>query len=505
MAVLASAALLAACDKNKEEEVIPVSFSSFGFRAEDNAGVLKSDYIEENITSDVISFTLPYGTDPEAVKAMVPTFVVTEGASVNKADASGAPDGVEIVSGETAVDFSSDVQLVIFLKNNYKAYTVSVKIAEPAKWIKVAESSLVMKSDPVLAINPVDGIPYVAGTSANAEDVAEPHLLKLEGTELKDVAGALVPAKADGLSLNFNASGVPFVAFADGSASNKMSVMKVSDGKGVYVGDAGQMYATSASFTSVSAVFPVSDKDVWCAHYNNTRNVTPDRRALNLARFDGAAWHNGTAIAGRDASAFANGVFGKTINGTSYMYVYGTKTSSVPSHLSLYKLDGGTWTTIFEDVHILGSNGEEVSGYSAFFSDFDIASDGSVYLLIGATFDGDDVYRFGVVKYDSATGKQTIVGGAMTDVSITEKSQMGSLALDANDVPYVTLTYKDGDVFKSAVRYIDSKTRTWSDKFVLSSASSSATVRFDESGKGYIVCLDETSGSRKYVLYSVVE
>lgn len=48
LAALASVALFAACDKNKEEEeIIPVSFSSFGFYAKDNAGVLKTDYIAE--------------------------------------------------------------------------------------------------------------------------------------------------------------------------------------------------------------------------------------------------------------------------------------------------------------------------------------------------------------------------------------------------------------------------------------------------------------------------
>ena len=51
LAALASVALLAACDKNKENEVIPVSFSSFGFYAKDNAGALKTDYIEENFNS----------------------------------------------------------------------------------------------------------------------------------------------------------------------------------------------------------------------------------------------------------------------------------------------------------------------------------------------------------------------------------------------------------------------------------------------------------------------
>ena len=129
LAALASVALFAACDKNKEEEeIIPVSFSSFGFYAKDNAGVLKTDYIAENISTGVISFTLPYGTDPAALKTLVPGFAVTEGASVNVADASGAPDGKNIVSGVTPVDFSAEVQLVVFLKNNFKAYTVSASV-----------------------------------------------------------------------------------------------------------------------------------------------------------------------------------------------------------------------------------------------------------------------------------------------------------------------------------------------------------------------------------------
>ena len=133
------------------ENATPVLSADNDWNVND-ADVLKADYIEENIVSDNLTFTLPYGTDPDALKSLVPSFSATEGASVNVADESGAPDGKDIISGQTAIDFSSDVRLVVFLKNNYKAYTVSVKIAEPAKWAKVAETSMNMKSDPVLAI-----------------------------------------------------------------------------------------------------------------------------------------------------------------------------------------------------------------------------------------------------------------------------------------------------------------------------------------------------------------
>ena len=505
LAVLASVALLAACDKSKEDEIVSVSFSSFGFYAKDNASVLKSDYIEESFNSDAISFTLPYGTDPEALKTLVPEFAVTEGASVNVADASGAPDGKDIVSGSTPIDCSSDVQLVVFLKNNYKAYKLSVKIAEPAKWSKVAETALVVKYTPALAVNPKDGVPYVVGTSPNENGEPAPHLFKLDGAELKDVAGALAIAKADGVSLSFDASGVPYVAFADGAFTNKYSVKRVADGKGTYVGEGGQMFGTSAMFNSVSAVFPISEKDVWCAHYNNTNKVAVPRRGLNLAHYDGSGWTNGVAIAGREPASCANGVFGRIINGVPYLYVYGTKTSKVPSHISLYKLEGGNWTTIFENLEVLGTDGQPVGGYSAYFSDFDIASDGTVYLLFCVLFNAADDYQIGVVKYDPATGKQVIVGGVMTDTINMNSSTTASMALDSNDVPYVSISYKDGDVMKTAVRHIDSKTKTWSELVTLASKSDYSDIVFAEDGTGYIVTRETIGEDKKYVLYSTVK
>ena len=505
LAALASVALLAACDKSKEDEIVSVSFSSFGFYAKDNADVLKSDYIEESFNSDAISFTLPYGTDPEALKTLVPEFAVTEGASVNVADASGAPDGKDIVSGSTPIDCSSDVQLVVFLKNNYKAYKLSVKIAEPAKWSKVAETALNVKYTPALAVNPKDAVPYVAGTSPNENGEAAPHLFKLDGTELKDVAGALAIAKADGVSLSFDASGVPYVAFADGAFTNKYSVKRVADGKGTYVGEGGQMFGTSAMFNSVSAVFPISEKEVWCAHYNNTNKVAVPRKGLNLAHYDGAGWTNGVAIAGRAPASYANGVFGKTINGVPYLYVYGTKTSSVPSHISLYKLDGGNWTTIFENLEVLGTDGQPVGGYSAYFSDFDIASDGTVYLLFCVLFNAADDYQICVVKYDPATGKQVIVGGVMTDTTKMTSSTTASMALDSNDVPYVSISYKDGNVMKTAVRHIDSKTKTWSELVTLASNSYFSDIVFAEDGTGYIVTRVIVGEDTKYVLYSTAK
>ena len=508
LAALASVALLAACDKSKEDEIVSVSFSSFGFYAKDNADVLKSDYIEESFNSDAISFTLPYGTDPEALKTLVPEFAVTEGASVNVADASGAPDGKDIVSGSTPIDCSSDVQLVVFLKNNYKAYKLSVKIAEPAKWSKVAETALNVKYTPALAVNPKDGVPYVVGTSPNKNGEAAPHLFKLDGTELKDVAGTLAMAEADGVSLSFDPTGVPYVAFADGAFSNKYSVKRVADGKGTYVGEGGQMFGTSERFNSVSAVFPISKNDVWCAHFNNTNNVAVPRMGLNLAHYDGSGWTNGVAIDGREPASYANGVFGSTINGVPYLYVYGASTKTAPRHISLYKLDAGNWTTVFENLEVNDPDGQPINplnSVSNYFSDFDIASDGTVYLLLCARFNPAEDFLLGVVKYDPAIGKQVIVGGVMTDTNKMNSSATASMALDSNDVPYVSISYKDGDVMKTAVRHIDSKSKTWSELVTLASNSNFSDIVFAEDGTGYIVTRETVGEDTKYVLYSTAK
>ena len=59
--ILAAAAFLfAACNSEKEIPVVEVNMTSFGFYAENNPDVLKSDFTVENPSSE-ISIVLPYG------------------------------------------------------------------------------------------------------------------------------------------------------------------------------------------------------------------------------------------------------------------------------------------------------------------------------------------------------------------------------------------------------------------------------------------------------------
>lgn len=499
LAALASVALLAACDKNKENEVIPVSFSSFGFYAKDNAGVLKTDYIEENFNSDVISFTLPYGTDPDALKTLVPEFTVTEGASVNVADASGAPDGKDIVSGVSAIDCSSDVQLVVFLKNNYKAYTLSVKVAEPARWEKVAETSLGVKGDPVLAVNSKDGVTYVAGSAPNADGVAEPHLFKLEGAELKDVAGALAAVNSDYFAMDVSSDGTPYVSFLDKTVK-KQCVMKVSGSKAELVGDAAAMYQTAGSSNSSVGLFAFSASDIWCAQYNNERNVSVDRRALNLAHFDGSVWTNANNIPGRNSKDYAYCVLGKYVASVPYLFVYNQNDNSI----SLYKYDSGAWNSVFERLKLKKEDGTTDSVLNLRAFDFDVASNGDIYVMAGADYSVEEVYNLAVVKISAKDNAQTILGGVMP-VNIND-CRSASMGLGLDDVPYVVYTKPEGDVKYACVTTIDPKAKTWLEGEKLSSNPSEFVVlRFADKGLGYIVSKEKVGDATKYVLYSVAK
>lgn len=499
LAALASVALLAACDKSKEDEIVSVSFSSFGFYAKDNAGVLKTDYIEENVNSDVISFTLPYGTAPDALKTLVPEFAVTEGASVNVADASGAPDGKDIVSGSTPIDCSSDVQLVVFLKNNYKAYKLSVKIAEPAKWSKVAETALVVKADPVLAVNSIDGVPYVAGSAPNAENVAEPHLFKLDGAELKDVAGALAAVNSDYFAMDVSSDGTPYVSFLD-KVVKKQCVMKVSGQEAELVGDAAAMYQTAGGSNSSVGLFAFSSSDIWCAQFNNERNVSVDRRALNLAHFDGSVWTNANSIPGRNAKDYAYCVLGKYVANVPYLLVFNQNTNSI----SLYKYASNAWSAVFESLKLKKADGAADAKLNLRALDFDIASGGDIYVMVGADYSVEDLYNLGVVRIAAKDNSQTLIGGELS-IDI-DKSRSASMGLDNNDVPYLVYTKPEGDVKYACITHIDAKSKTWSTEEKLSpNPSDFVVLRYDDKGRGYIVSSETIGESKKYVLYSSAE
>lgn len=495
-ALLASAALLAACKDDNPSEKEVVSFSSFGFTAEANPDFLVNDFVVEDITTQYIDVTLPFGTAPEAVVSLAPTFTVTEGATVYTVDETGAPTEKEVVSGETYLDFSEEVSLVVAKNKKYSLYTVKVTVEEASQWAKVAETPGKMWSDPVLSINRHEDKPYIVGTDSLNR---YPYIFKYDGSaELQDIAGPLAEETTTYLSFEFDPDNNPYVTYYGGTQKTQ-AVVAVKDGAVTSVGDAGSLLATTGSSSSGSAVFPISANEVWAAHQNNTRNhATVARRALNLALYDGATWTNGNTITGRIASDYAFCVIGRYYKGVPYLFIYNQNTQTV----SLYHYADGSWATDYESLAIYQADGQTKATLDLYALQFDFDSKGNFYLMTGADYSVTNLYNIGVVKVSKEDGKQTIIGGE-TDININTYRSC-DFALDANDVPYLVYTKPEGDKKYATIRYIDPKTKTWSEEVKLSDANADwVQLRFAEDGTGYIAVSNEDTD--KYDLYATAE
>lgn len=497
-ALTVGAALLTACKDDNPKEVEAVGFTSFGFTAEANPEYLNSDIVEEAVTSQALSFTLPFGTDPAAVNALVPTFTVTEGAAVYTVDESGAPTDVPVVSGETALDFAEELSLVVSKDNNYSLYTVKVTVKEASKWEKVAESPFKMWSDPVLTINRHEDKPYIVGTDSTNR---YPYILKYDGSaELKDVAGKLAEETATYMALEFDPDNNPYVTYYGGTVK-KQTVVAVKDGVSASVGEAGSLLTTSGGTNSSSAVFPISANEVWAAHFNNSRtnDAGVARRALNLALYDGSTWTNGKAIEGRNPSDYGYCVLGRYYNDVPYLFIFNQNTHTI----SLYHYANGSWATDYESMKFYKADGTtEVGNVHVYCQNFDFDTKGNLYLMLAPDYSVTEVYNIVVIRVSKEDGKQTVIGGE-TDINLNNY-RCCDFALDANDVPYLVYTKPEGSNKYATIRYIDPKTKGWSEEVRLSDANADwAQIRYAEDGTGYIVISNEDTD--KYDLYSTVD
>ncbi len=498
LAALASAALLAACDKNSGENVSPVSITSFGIYAEDNTQQIENDIIATEISGDVIELPLPYGFVLDSLKNVVVRFTATEGSVVNIADESGMPSGEAIVSRVSALDLSGTAQLIVSKDNNYKVYNVTHKI-ESSKWDKLAETSLSMKTDPVLTVNPTDGAPYLAGAET---ETSFPHLFKFDGGVLKDVAGALKETESSAFALDFNPYGTPFVSFSDKSAGSKQTVVYVNGSEVGYIGEAGTLPAVSVASNNPSAVFPLSSSNVWSAFCLNRAADGVAKRGLYLSEYNGTDWMKPKIFANSDASKNAAIIIGRYRNDKFYMFICNV---SIPS-FSVYSYSTTEWTPVLENVKIKTSDGasDAIFYKSPRPMDMDIDSKGNVYVYACADFNTDGTVTPGVVRIDPATGSQTLIGGSINDFENFEGHMTFSLAIGKDDAPHIVNLYKAGSSYRAYYRTIDSKTKTWAEpELIYDRGADYAVIRTDKDGKPYVALRDDDTD--KYVLFGKAE
>ncbi|MGN0188595.1 MAG: hypothetical protein ACI395_03690 [Candidatus Cryptobacteroides sp.] len=475
--MIAVAALcLAACsEKQNEPAPEPISFEEFGFTVADNPDVLFADNIIVSPAAGPLTIKFPSGTPAIALEALVPYFTVEEGAVVTV-------NGEEIKSGESTIDFSSDVDIYISKEKRNAMYSVSVSIKPLSKWILKATSTVAFDTDPYMAINPTDDVPYIAEVlKADATADEKPVLYRLSGAQFENLvsSGTITDTTASNISLNFDPDGVPYTMFVDKTMkSNRVSVFKVENGKASAIGEQASIYAINVP----GCVFPISSSEVWALSQNNESNLADlARRGLNAAKFNGQAWSNAEAVTGRESDAYCYNPKGKTIGGKHYFFSHNQNKKTV----SMYTYDKGAWVSIFENMKILKPDStEELAEIYAIPMDFDVDSDGNIYFVCGCQF-VSDAYNYALVKYDVETKTQSIIGGVITSITANSRDRI-SLGLDETNTPF--LAYKlAATAAVTYITHISVETKTWSEPVAVNSVNGGApTLAFASDGTGYL-------------------
>ena len=492
--ILAAAAFLfAACNSEKEIPVVEVNMTSFGFYAENNPDVLKSDFTVENPSSE-ISIVLPYGLPEEALKSLVPSFEVTEGAVVTV-------DENVVESGVTAVDFSYPVEFLVTVNAKSNAqYTVKVAISSPASFSLAAvgaEADSLTKG-PFMAISPKDDKPYFAvALDAPSSDAYYPALFKFDESISKVCTVAEI--RADQPTIGFSPAGD--LVFAFYNYVNKFAnVYSVSGGSASLLGADNLLYKplTSSGYPTIG-VLPLSANNLYVAYGVNAASGSLAKRTLNLCLWDGASWTQENSVPGREAGDYAYEAFTKVVGEDQYLMLFNQNDQS----LSLYRIGAQSISTVFERLKFYKEDGTTQAKVNLYGLRMDIAPDGTPYILAGveASSTTGSGYSPAVYRYDLETKTASVVGGVLSSLDV-QASKTFALALGANDVPY--LAYADGTTKALTVTYIDAKTKTWSTPVVLSSGEvENIMMDFASDGTGYISCAADDAAGNSYInLYS---
>lgn len=481
-------ALIAGCTPPEEEVIVTppeqAYLAYFGFEAKE--GVFAEDVKVESPATGTIRFETPVGTDAASYSDLVPVFAVTDSTAV-VSDAEGNP----IESG-VAYDFSKDVDIYVTVSNKggekTSMYTISVQAKAALVWSLAAEAADSTKGDPFMAINPKDGIPYlatiVAASSAEQFGIA----YKFDGSFKPAVGTSSVftDFRIANIGLGFDGNGIAYAAYREYTNSGT-GVMKLDGTGATHVGDT---CAFKPYPGSTPAIIPASSNSIWFAAQAGANADGVTKRMLELAKWNGSSWEIQSSItSSRPADAYAYYNDWVHAYGENYLFVFNQSNKNSASAnvttVSLYKTTDTGWSAVADTLNIHKADGTESPDTYLKYQDCDVASNGDVYICVGVQF-VDDTYYAGVVRYRPSDGSQTIIGGV---TSIDMANSAVSFALDDNDTPYIAFTGAEDD--KLYVQYIDNKSKSWSTPVCVSAnAVGIPTIRFSEDGNGYIAALN---------------
>lgn len=469
LAVLSLAACSDGDDDEKKAAPAP-ALTSFGFYAEDNAGLLSKDYVA-TISGKAISVSMPASVNKTA---LVARFTTNEGDKV-------LVNGVTQVSQSTKNDFTVPVDYTVSNSDGINAlYTVTISKATDVSWSEAAVySASEVFAGAVLKVNPANNVPMIA-FKERADDSQKMTVVQLSGSSLAPVGSASFSSKVSSSSYDFDISpeGTPYVAYSNSEStllSGALSVMRY-DGK-AWVGGKSVLKAQS-TYIGLAAL---SGNRLVVNQQNNSTKGDFARRVMVSSVFNGTAWDNKGATtdpiwtcvtAGDGSNAYT-------------LYINRGEVDGVNFGMSVVKYDGTSWSTLRSNYVRPNATQTSIAGYG-----ITVAPDGTLYIWTGDDADSQD-FRVRLERYNAASNDWTVVGGNILPLNFKLSTHSSvAVAVAPDGTPYVA--YRDeADNDYPYVMYLDPETKQWSTPVRLAEvASSDVNIAFAKDGTGYVSFTD---------------
>lgn len=471
-------------DKKAEDAVL----TSFGFYAEDNAGVLSKDYVATIATgSTEITIAMPASVNKSA---LVARFTVNDGNKV-------LVGGVTQTSQSTANDFTNPVDYIVTNSDGTQnvRYAVTITKSTNVAWSEAAVySGSEVYAGAVLKVGPTDNTPYVA-FKERSDDSEKMSVVKLNGSAFGFVGNESFGQKVSGSQYDFDIApdGTPYVAYGNSESTllaGALSVMKYDGSAWAQVGDSSVLKAQSYYI----ALAALNGGRLVVNQQNNSNRADFARRVMVNSIYNGSAWSSAEGTTNQIYTC----VNASDGNNAYTLYINRGAVDGVKYGMNVQKYDGSTWTDLRTNYVREGATQTSIVGYG-----ITVAPDGTLYIWTGDDADETGSYGVRLERYNASTSTFTVVGGNILPLGFALTSHTSvSVAIAPDGTPFVAFNNANDQTYPY-VMYLDSETQQWTTPVRLAeTAASDVNIAFAKDGTGYV---SFTDGDNHIHLYKYAE
>lgn len=473
----AVAALSVGCtDKSDPNSNLPGnSFTSFKFKAVDNAKFLKEDAVG-TIDGSAINVVVPFGT---RVDSLIADFSTKSADCMVTVELAGS-DSLQI-SGINANDFTNIVEYLVTLDGKSNAYNVTVKNPDPVNtW------SQVFKHEVKAANMQMDfdkaGKPVLA-TLINKESSRGPLVCLTDnnGAAVVDtvVSATVNPCQYLGFGISPAGTKVVYTNDYAATSANRKGNIYTSNGSkwakaDVLIDYSNGMYGPKVGFYNEDAFVMTS---------NNAAGAVA-KRYINITSCKNGSWSTGAGLCNRAVNSY----YPIMASNGKNLFAFVTDMGS-PTGLSLYKYDGSAWSEVVKFSSTDPGLADIVYPTNA-AQDMVVTEDETVYFAFGAAKD-PRVVRVAQLK----NGRFTLIGSPIA-VGGDIAARYCRIAIAKDGTIY--LAYRSGansTPYTLNVTSLNKDTQDWNTPSQLAAGVDNINLGFNAAGECYVACsTDEVKG-----------